>query len=469
MRRGKEQGCSFVVMSACNPRVRQEENATRLRCGLGVALAGVVILAVVGVKSAGAQTPKTPEAVTANVPPVCENIDALQSAAKRGSCGNGVCNAKETCSTCPADCGVCPPVCGDGTCNGTETCSTCPTDCGVCPPVCGDGTCNGTETCSTCPTDCGVCPPVCGDGTCNGTETCSTCTTDCGQCPGFCGDGVCSVGEGCGGCPIDCGTCPPPSVCSSDADCVPATCCHAAACVPLVQAPSCGGACDGGCNPFTMDCGQGYCACQNGQCTAVIFAELLNADGPVATNLSSDPAVTSPELAAPTNLSALGSQGQIDISWEDNSHGETGFSWEDNSHGETGFEVHRSPTGAPNSFILLETVGINGTAFSNSGLTLDEHFCYQVRAFRKGTSTTTYSEFSNIACTTAAPGTTIDRRVPEAVAGGLAFFSVDAGFRHTCGRAITGTVYCWGANGAGQLGNNSNSLSTVPAKVFGQP
>ena len=27
------------------------------------------------------------------------------------------------------------------------------------PPSCGDGTCNGTETCSTCPQDCGECPP----------------------------------------------------------------------------------------------------------------------------------------------------------------------------------------------------------------------------------------------------------------------------------------------------------------------
>jgi hypothetical protein len=365
MKRGKEHGCSFVVMSAYSPMVRQEDNATRLGRGLGVALAGVVILAVVGVNSAGAQ-----------------------SAARQRGCGNGVCSGAETCSTCPADCGACPPVCGDGTCSGAETCSTCPADCGACPPVCGDGTCNGTETCSTCPADCGACPPVCGDGTCNGTETCSTCPGDCGVCGPVCGDGVCNGTESCATCVADCGTC---QGCTTDSDCVPATCCHAAACVPADQAPLCGGACDGGCNPFTLDCAQGYCACQNGQCTAVLFVELQNSDGPVATKLSSDPARTSPELAAPTNLSALGSQGQIDISWEDNSHGETGF------------EVHRSPTGAPNSFILLETVGINGTAFSNSGLTLDEHFCYQVRAVREGTSTTSYSEFSNIACTTAAP------------------------------------------------------------------
>ncbi len=34
----------------------------------------------------------------------------------------------------------------------------------VTPPTCGDGSCNGTETCSTCPADCGACPPVAGGG-----------------------------------------------------------------------------------------------------------------------------------------------------------------------------------------------------------------------------------------------------------------------------------------------------------------
>lgn len=31
-------------------------------------------------------------------------------------------------------------------------------------PSCGDGSCNGTETCSTCPADCGTCPPSGGGG-----------------------------------------------------------------------------------------------------------------------------------------------------------------------------------------------------------------------------------------------------------------------------------------------------------------
>jgi alpha-tubulin suppressor-like RCC1 family protein len=55
------------------------------------------------------------------------------------------------------------------------------------------------------------------------------------------------------------------------------------------------------------------------------------------------------------------------------------------------------------------------------------------------------------------------------VTGGLSFTAIDAGFRHSCARATTGMLYCWGANGAGQLGNNSNTRSKVPVKVFGQP
>jgi alpha-tubulin suppressor-like RCC1 family protein len=55
------------------------------------------------------------------------------------------------------------------------------------------------------------------------------------------------------------------------------------------------------------------------------------------------------------------------------------------------------------------------------------------------------------------------------VAGGLSFTSLDAGFRHTCGRATNGAVYCWGSGGAGQLGINSTSAMSVPTKVVGQP
>lgn len=45
---------------------------------------------------------------------------------------------------------VIKPRCGDRSCNGRETCSSCPRDCGACPPpkaVCGNGVCEAGETC----------------------------------------------------------------------------------------------------------------------------------------------------------------------------------------------------------------------------------------------------------------------------------------------------------------------------------
>ena len=57
--------------------------------------------------------------------------DKNPSHAKCQSCGDAVCAASESCSSCPADCGACAS-CGDATCNGTETCSSCAADCGAC-------------------------------------------------------------------------------------------------------------------------------------------------------------------------------------------------------------------------------------------------------------------------------------------------------------------------------------------------
>jgi alpha-tubulin suppressor-like RCC1 family protein len=215
-----------------------------------------------------------------------------------------------------------------------------------------------------------------------------------------------------------------------------------------------------------------------------------------------DAAPAQPPPAAPTNLSGLGSPAQIDISWHENSKSETGF------------EVHRSATGAPNSFALHATVGSNTTAFSDQGLTLGEHFCYQVRAVRM----TTFSEFSNIACTLAAaapivsfeaifaggahtcaltsvpgaaycwgrgesgqlgvpapPSTCLAANdqffacsmVPVPVGGGLTFGALAAGAAHTCALTSDGAAYCWGDNFYGQLGDNSTIDRDAPVPVAG--
>ena len=58
----------------------------------------------------------------------------------------------------------------------------------------------------------------------------------------------------------------PPS-CSSDADCVPATCCHPDACTARTSAPQCSGVmCTQQCAPGTLDCGQARCVCLGGRC-----------------------------------------------------------------------------------------------------------------------------------------------------------------------------------------------------------
>lgn len=56
--------------------------------------------------------------------------------------------------------------------------------------------------------------------------------------------------------------------CDTDADCVPADCCHAAACVARDRAPDCGDVmCTMECRADTMDCGGG-CLCHEGRCAA---------------------------------------------------------------------------------------------------------------------------------------------------------------------------------------------------------
>ena len=95
---------------------------------------------------------------------------AITNIAEAGKwkCGDGICKQnKENSCECPEDCGAPPAIeenCSDGIdndCNGYIDCDD--QDCvAVCDlsPFCGDNECNGDETCSSCEADCDVCPPV---------------------------------------------------------------------------------------------------------------------------------------------------------------------------------------------------------------------------------------------------------------------------------------------------------------------
>jgi len=65
-------------------------------------------------------------------------------------------------------------------------------------------------------------------------------------------------------------------------------------------------------------------------------------------------------------------------------------------------------------------------------------------------------------------GTTTDRTTPTLVIGGLtSFTSITGGGAHTCATLANGTGRCWGANGSGQIGDNTLTGRTAPTAVAG--
>ncbi len=92
-------------------------------------------------------------------------------------------------------------MCGDGTCDAGESCSSCATDCGVCPPTTcnNDGVCNDGEDClgcSDCPGQTGGKPKnrfCCGNPTCD-TNICGA--NACSATP-VCGNGIVEYNEEC--------------------------------------------------------------------------------------------------------------------------------------------------------------------------------------------------------------------------------------------------------------------------------
>ncbi|PYP57410.1 MAG: hypothetical protein DMD40_08710 [Gemmatimonadetes bacterium] len=47
----------------------------------------------------------------------------------------------------------------------------------------------------------------------------------------------------------------------------------------------------------------------------------------------------------------------------------------------------------------------------------------------------------------------------------MSFRALTTGGQHTCGLTNAGAAYCWGYNGAGQLGRGTFDYSPVPVAV----
>ena len=64
-------------------------------------------------------------------------------------------------------------------------------------------------------------------------------------------------------------------------------------------------------------------------------------------------------------------------------------------------------------------------------------------------------------------GTRLVRFTPVAVDQPAAFVSLTAGTAHTCGLTAGGVAYCWGSNVDGQLGDGTTATRLVPNEVAG--
>jgi len=62
-------------------------------------------------------------------------------------------------------------------------------------------------------------------------------------------------------------------------------------------------------------------------------------------------------------------------------------------------------------------------------------------------------------------GTQTNRTSPVATLGGLTFASITAGARHTCGLTVEGEAWCWGDDYFGQLGDGRTGFQTTPVRV----
>jgi alpha-tubulin suppressor-like RCC1 family protein len=62
-------------------------------------------------------------------------------------------------------------------------------------------------------------------------------------------------------------------------------------------------------------------------------------------------------------------------------------------------------------------------------------------------------------------GTTITRSAPTLVKGGITWLQITTGLSHTCGVSNIGTPYCWGRGFDGALGNGGTADKLVPTGV----
>ncbi|HEX5074239.1 MAG TPA: Ig-like domain-containing protein [Gemmatimonadaceae bacterium] len=105
-----------------------------------------------------------------------------------------------------------------------------------------------------------------------------------------------------------------------------------------------------------------------------------------------------------------------------------------------------------NAFVATPQQVVGGKAFQS--VTLGNQFACAVTTAGQG-----YCWGSNNSKLGNGPNG-VDSSSPVQVAGGLLFQSISSGYGHSCGVTTSKQVYCWGLNGSGQLGSGVANGST---------
>ncbi|MCK4260649.1 MAG: fibronectin type III domain-containing protein [Halanaerobiales bacterium] len=129
------------------------------------------------------------------------------------------------------------------------------------------------------------------------------------------------------------------------------------------------------------------------------------------------------------------------------------LNWQDNSDNEDGFKVDRKE-GDDGVYELVATVGVNEVFVSDSGLSSDTTYYYRVRAYSTSEG---FSDYSN-----EVSATTLSEFVVSSDNS-----LIDGGYGHSLGLKSDGTVWAWGRNYEGQLGDGTNYRKNIPVQVEG--
>jgi alpha-tubulin suppressor-like RCC1 family protein len=140
------------------------------------------------------------------------------------------------------------------------------------------------------------------------------------------------------------------------------------------------------------------------------------------------------------------------------------FCWGSNTVGELGSGVTSSSStpiavAGGLAFRALDANSRNNRLAHTCGVTqLDQAYCWGSNRRMQlgaagGSSCTWIAETFNCSL------------IPIAVGSGIAFEVVAVGNEHTCGLGRDRALYCWGSNGAGQLGDGTTTDQGAPVRV----